>query len=108
MSIRISQRAAQKVQQGLQKQGMQGGGLRLGVKGGGCSGFSYVIRYESDKKPIDKVFKEHGVKVFVDLKSYLYLKGMLLDWKGSFMQQGFTFSNPNAAKTCSCGQSFIV
>ena len=108
MSIRISERAARKIQQGLHKEGMSEGGLRLGVKGGGCSGLSYVMRYEPDKKPIDKVFEEHGVRVFVDLKSYLYLKGMHLDWSGSFIQQGFTFSNPNASKTCSCGHSFIV
>ncbi|MGH9341759.1 MAG: HesB/IscA family protein [Acidobacteriota bacterium] len=108
MAIHITEKAAHKIREGLTRQGSEQGGLRLGVKGGGCSGLSYVMRFEPDRKPGDKMFEEHGVKVFVDMKSYLYLKGMVLDWQGSLMQQGFTFSNPNASKSCSCGQSFIV
>ena len=69
---------------------------------------NYVLRFEAEKKAGDKVFEQYGVMVFVDMKSYLYLKGMGLDWRGSLMQEGFTFVNPNASKTCSCGQSFTV
>ena len=108
MAIHVTEEAAKRIQAGLQKEGVLSGGLRLGVKGGGCSGLSYVIRFEPSERPGDKVFQYFGVRVFVDLKSYLYLKDLTLDWQGDFMQQGFTFVNPNATKTCSCGQSFIV
>ena len=109
MSILVTDEAAQRIRQGTENQGLsEGAGLRLGVKGGGCSGLSYVIRFEEGSRPGDKVFGTDDAMVFVDLKSYLYLKGMTLDWQGDLMQQGFTFVNPNASKTCSCGQSFIV
>ena len=108
MSIYISQTAAERIRRGLEQEDPPQGGLRLGVRGGGCSGLSYVMRFEPEKRPDDKVFEEHGAQVFVDLKSYLYLKGVTLDWQGALMQQGFTFVNPNASKTCSCGISFTV
>ncbi|MFQ5738973.1 MAG: HesB/IscA family protein [Acidobacteriota bacterium] len=108
MSIEITDRAAAMIRRRLEREGIPGGGLRLGVRGGGCAGLSYVMRFEGEKKSRDRVFEKDGVQVFVDLKSYLYLKGMQLDWSGDLMQQGFTFVNPNASKTCSCGQSFIV
>jgi iron-sulfur cluster assembly protein len=109
MSILVTDKAAERIRRGAENQGLsEGAGLRLGVKGGGCSGLSYVIRFEENSRPGDKVFETGEAKVFVDLKSYLYLKGMTLDWQGDLMQQGFTFVNPNASKTCSCGQSFIV
>ena len=108
MAISISPAAAKKIQKNLEAEGTPNGGLRLGVKGGGCSGLSYVMRYDSQKQSSDKVFEEHGARIFVDLKSYLYLRGMTLDWQEQFMQQGFTFVNPNATKTCSCGLSFGV
>ena len=108
MAIAISPAAAKRIQKNLEAEGTPNGGLRLGVKGGGCSGLSYVMRYDSQKQPSDKVFEEHGARIFVDLKSYLYLRGMTLDWQEQFMQQGFTFVNPNATKTCSCGLSFGV
>ena len=108
MSIQITSQAADRIRSALDQEKIPEGGLRLGVKGGGCSGLSYVMRFESDQRAGDKLFEEHGARVFVDLKSYLYLKGMTLDWQGSFMQQGFTFVNPNASKTCSCGLSFTI
>ena len=108
MAVLISLKAAKKIKEGLKREDMAHGGLRLGVKGGGCSGLSYVMRFEPESRSSDKVFEEHGAKVFVDLKSYLYLKGTTLDWQGSLMQQSFTFINPNASKTCSCGLSFTV
>ena len=108
MAISISPEAAKRIQMNLEHQGTPEGGLRLGVKGGGCSGLSYVMRYDSQKQSSDKVFEEYGARVFVDLKSYLYLRGMTLDWQEQLMQQGFTFVNPNATSTCSCGLSFGV
>jgi iron-sulfur cluster assembly protein len=108
MAIQVTEKAAERIREGLRKQGLSQGGLRLGVKGGGCSGLSYVMRFEPEKKPGDKLIEAHGVRIFVDLKSYLYLKDMTLDWRGSLMQQGFAFLNPNAARSCSCGQSFSV
>lgn len=108
MSINISPEAAKRIQKGLDQEETPNGGLRLGVRGGGCSGLSYVMRFEAEKRAGDKVFEEHGARVFVDLKSYLYLKGMTLDWQAALMQQGFAFVNPNASKTCSCGLSFTV
>jgi iron-sulfur cluster assembly protein len=108
MAVHVTEKAAAKIKENLVKQNMPDGGLRLGVKGGGCSGLSYVMRYEADTKPGDKMFEENGARLFVDMKSYLYLKGMTLDWKGSLMQQSFVFINPNASKSCSCGHSFSV
>ena len=108
MSVYISLTAAQRIRETLEHDSIPRGGLRLGVKGGGCSGLSYVMRFEPERRSGDKVFEEHGGRVFVDLKSYLYLKGMTLDWSGTLMQKGFTFLNPNASKTCSCGLSFSV
>jgi iron-sulfur cluster assembly protein len=108
MAIQVTEKAAERIREGLTRHGLPQGGLRLGVKGGGCSGLSYVMRFEPDKKPGDKVIEAHGARVFVDLKSYLYLKEMTLDWRGSLMQQGFAFINPNAARSCSCGQSFGI
>lgn len=108
MAITVTEKAAGRIKEGLTREGLSEGGLRLGVRGGGCSGLSYVIRFEPEARPADKIFEKDGARVFVDLKSLLFLKGMTLDWQGDFMQQGFTFINPNATKTCSCGQSFFV
>lgn len=108
MAIQITEAAAKKILEGIGREGVPDGGLRLGVKGGGCSGLNYVIRFEAGRKPGDMVFEAFGARIFVDLKSLLYLKGTTLDWSGNLMQQGFTFENPNAKKTCSCGISFTV
>ena len=81
-------------------------GLRLGVQGGGCSGFSYVIKFDSKPRPRDEVFEFEGAKVFIDPKSLDYLKGLLLDYKADLMQQGFALHNPNAKQSCGCGLSF--
>ncbi|MEE8584127.1 MAG: iron-sulfur cluster assembly accessory protein [Acidobacteriota bacterium] len=108
-AITVTQGASYRIKSGLEKEGFPDeGGLRLGVKGGGCAGLSYVMRFEPGKKAGDVVISSHGAQVFVDMKSLLYLKGMTLDWAGDFMQKGFTFVNPNAQNTCSCGMSFQV
>jgi iron-sulfur cluster assembly protein len=108
MAITVTERAAHKIRETLEREGLAEGGLRLGVRGGGCSGLNYVLRFEADKKAGDKVFEAEGSQVFVDFKSLLYLKGLTLDWKGDLMQEGFIFENPNAKSTCSCGISFTV
>ncbi len=82
--------------------------LRVSVKEGGCSGFSYNLDFDKETKDNDKVFELHGVQLIVDSKSLLYLMGMTLDFDGGLNGKGFTFSNPNATKTCGCGFSFNV
>ncbi len=83
-----------------------GAGLRIGVRGGGCSGLSYFLDPETDTKAGDKVIDAHGVRVFVDPKSLLYLQGSTLDYKTGLMESGFKFENPNAGRGCGCGESF--
>ena len=80
--------------------------LRMGVKGGGCSGMSYLLEFDSEKGPHDKEFELDGVKVVVDKKSYLYLNGTTLDYVTQGLTGGFTFLNPQAKSSCGCGTSF--
>ena len=108
MAISVTASAAERIKAVLEDEKKISGGLRLGVRGGGCSGLNYVMRFENGQRTGDRVFEKDGARVFVDLKSLLYLKGTTLDWQGDFMQQGFTFVNPNAKNTCSCGISFSV
>jgi iron-sulfur cluster assembly protein len=82
--------------------------LRLGVKGGGCSGFTYVLAFDEQPKAGDKEFIVEGMKVFVDPKSLFYLNGTTLDFSDGLTGRGFVFNNPNAQKTCGCGHSFGV
>jgi iron-sulfur cluster assembly protein len=83
-------------------------GLRLGVKGGGCSGLSYVLGFDEKPKDTDKVMQIHGVTVFIDPKSLFYLSGTVLDFSDGLNGKGFVFNNPQATKTCGCGSSFGV
>jgi len=108
-NISISPKAAEQVKNRLVKRGTPESYLRLGVKGGGCSGFSYVIEYE-DNPPRDKdlIFEMEGIKLVIDKKSILYLNGSILDWEKTLIHQGFKFSNPNEKSTCGCGTSFTV
>lgn len=80
--------------------------LRVSVAGGGCSGLSYKLDFVPDATERDKIFEQDGVKVAVDPKSFLYLSGMELDYSGGLNGKGFTFNNPNAKKSCGCGNSF--
>ncbi|MCZ6679572.1 MAG: iron-sulfur cluster assembly accessory protein [Candidatus Poribacteria bacterium] len=82
-------------------------GLRMQVVGGGCSGFQYNLGFEAHRNG-DKVFEHHGLKVFIDPRSTLYLAGSTLDYKDGLMESGFKITNPNATSTCGCGESFNV
>lgn len=82
--------------------------LRVKVVPGGCSGMSYKLDFDTTPTSADKTFEEHGTKVVVDTKSYLYIAGMTLDFEGGLNGKGFIFSNPNASKSCGCGSSFGV
>ena len=105
--IEISETAARKIKSLMAKQGISEGGLRVGVKGGGCSGLSYTFAWEREPRFGDEVFEgPEGSKIFVDKKSYLFLKGTMLDYDTSLITKGFVFNNPNAKQTCGCGTSF--
>ena len=82
--------------------------IRVGVTGGGCSGLMYNLSFDNEEKEGDKSFENNGVKVVVDQKSFLYLIGTTLDYSGGLNGKGFTFSNPNADRTCGCGESFSL
>lgn len=105
-AIQVTPKAVAKIREAFAREGVDGGGLRLGVLGGGCSGLSYQFKYDARQRPTDNVFEFDGIKVFVDPKSMLYLDGMTLDYKESLMYSGFSFDNPHATRTCGCGTSF--
>jgi len=105
--VHVTEKAITRIRAAFEREGVVGaGGLRLGVLGGGCSGLSYLFRFEGRPRPTDKVFEFDDVKVFVDPKSMVFLDGMTLDWQDSLMQSGFVFNNPHATKSCGCGTSF--
>jgi iron-sulfur cluster assembly protein len=104
--IQVTPKAVQKIREVFAKQGVSGGGLRLGILGGGCSGLSYQFKYDAKPRPTDKVFEFDDVQVYVDPKSMVFLEGMTLDWKDSLIQSGFAFDNPHATRSCGCGTSF--
>ena len=107
MSIEISEPAAHKIKSLMAKQGITDGGLRVGVKGGGCSGLSYTFAWEKEARFGDQVFEgPEGAKLFVDKKSLLFLNGTVLDYDTALLSKGFIFNNPNAKTTCGCGSSF--
>ena len=81
-------------------------GLRVGVKGGGCSGLSYSLGFDGESRENDKIIRKEGIQIFVDPKSLFYLSGTELDFTDCLNGRGFVFNNPNATKTCGCGSSF--
>jgi iron-sulfur cluster assembly protein len=107
--ITISDKAVEFAKKKLAQRGTPDAAVRLGVKGGGCSGFSYVIQYEdTPPKERDTVYEAGGVRFYVDKKSFVYLAGSVLDYEQTLMFQGFKFKNPQEASSCGCGHSFTV
>ena len=107
--IEITEAAAKLIRQSMSSEGMTDGGLRVGFKAGGCNGMSYVFRWESSPKPDDEIFEtQEGTPIFVDKKSYAYLKGTVLDCDSEMLGQSLIFRNPNAKSECGCGLSFNV
>jgi len=114
--IQVTGRALKRIRIAMAKENVtpEQGGLRVGVQGGGCSGLSYNIRFDTQPRERDRVYEfgapgEFGVvpiRVFVDPKSFIYLHGMVLDYEETLMRQGFNFINPNSTKSCGCGSSF--
>jgi iron-sulfur cluster assembly protein len=110
-SIYVSDKAKKKVRQLKEEAGITGDDsyfLRVGVVGGGCSGLSYKLDFDNEVKPMDQVFEDNGVKVVTDLKSFLYLVNTELDFSDGLNGKGFFFNNPNASRSCGCGESFAV
>lgn len=110
-AIYVSDKAKEKVAKLMSDAGIAGDSsyfLRVSVVGGGCSGLSYKLDFDNEQKPMDQVFEDNGVKVVTDLKSFLYLVNTTLDFSDGLNGKGFYFSNPNASRTCGCGDSFSV
>jgi iron-sulfur cluster assembly protein len=108
--VMVTEKAQDRIRAGLAKQGVSPaeGGLRLGIQGGGCSGLSYSVQFDTQARERDRIFQFGDVRIFVDPKSLLYLNGMTLDWEDTLMKQGFVFRNPNVSKACGCGTSFSI
>lgn len=109
MPITLSESAAKEIKSIMKDQNLPEDKtrLRVGVKGGGCSGFSYMLDLvEDEPAEMDEQLESNGVKIVVDMKSYLYLNGAEIDFKDEVMGRGFVFKNPNATSTCGCGHSF--
>ena len=108
MAINITETAAREISSIISQQELNSDAIRLrvGVKGGGCSGFSYVLDLTENQKDSDEMFEQHGIRVVCDPKSLLYLNGTTIDFKDEIMGRGFVFNNPNASSSCGCGSSF--
>jgi len=107
--ITVSETAKTQVQSLLKAEGKASDAfIRVGVKGGGCSGLSYDLSFDTELTDEDKVFEDKGVRIVVNKKSFLYLVGTELDYSGGLNGSGFTFNNPNANRTCGCGESFSI
>ncbi|MGD0387495.1 MAG: iron-sulfur cluster assembly accessory protein [Tepidisphaeraceae bacterium] len=111
MPITLSETAAREIKTIIKQQELPESGtkLRVGVKGGGCSGFSYMLDLtEEEKSEADEEIESQGIRILCDMKSYLYLNGTEIDFKDEVMGRGFVFKNPNATSTCGCGSSFTA
>jgi len=108
--IKVSEQAKLEVQKLMKADGYDAVSdyIRVGVKSGGCSGLSYDLKFDKIANPEDKVFADNGVKIIVDNNSFLYLIGTTLEYSGGLNGKGFVFNNPNANRTCGCGESFSL
>lgn len=110
-NITVSDKARKKIDGLMQEAGISGDPsyfLRVSVVGGGCSGLSYKMDFDNETKPMDQVFEDQGLKIVCDLKSFLYLVNTELDFSDGLNGKGFYFNNPNASRSCGCGESFAV
>jgi iron-sulfur cluster assembly protein len=107
-NIDISEKAAARIKAMTVEKRTPNGGLRLGVKGGGCSGLSYFLDWAAEPARLDQVIERDGARVFVDPKSAMFLAGTTVDWQQTLMQSGFVFRNPNVKSACGCGESFTI
>lgn len=108
LTIRIDEEAAEHVRVFAQQSGKPDSNLRVGVKGGGCAGMTYILDLVDEPQEDDKIIEEHGLELYVDRKSYIFLAGTILEYSGGLNGKGFVFNNPNAKTTCGCGTSFSV
>jgi len=108
MAITITQNAAEKIKELIVREGGTAIGLRVGIRGSGCSGLAYSMSLADKEAPRDKIFECEGVKLLVDPKSYIFLNGTTLTYHEGLMSHGFKFENPNAKGSCGCGESFTV
>ena len=108
MAITLTETAAREIKTIVEQQELDAQKIRLrvGVKGGGCSGFNYLLDLTEQDRESDEAFEQHGVRIVCDPKSYLYLNGTTIDFKDEVMGRGFVFNNPNATSSCGCGSSF--
>ena|SRR5439155_21339251 len=106
--ITITEEAARQIKRIANERGALEGALRVGVKGGGCSGLSYMMDFAPKPRDNDKIFEKDGAKVCIDPKSYVFLDGLTIAWKKSLQETGFILENPNVKKSCGCGTSFSV
>ncbi|MDO1513026.1 iron-sulfur cluster assembly accessory protein [Maribacter confluentis] len=108
--IQVSETAKRKVINLMTEEGFDATKdyVRVGVKSGGCSGLSYELNFDNKKDEADKVFEDNDVRIIVDKKSFLYLVGTVLEYSGGLNGKGFVFNNPNAQRTCGCGESFSL
>ena len=108
--IKVSETAKQKVKMLMTEEGFDAATdfVRVGVKSGGCSGLSYELKFDKAPGEADKVFEDNAVRIVVDKKSFLYLVGTTLEYSGGLNGKGFVFNNPNAQRTCGCGESFSL
>ncbi|MCJ8497492.1 iron-sulfur cluster assembly accessory protein [Chryseobacterium salipaludis] len=108
--IKVSDQAKEKAVQLMTEDGFRPyeDYIRVGVKSGGCSGLEYVLKFDNEKTDTDQVFEDNGIKIIIDKKSVLYLAGTILEYSGGLNGKGFVFNNPNASRTCGCGESFSL
>ena len=108
--IKVSDTASKKIINMMEEEGFDASQdyVRVGVKSGGCSGLSYELKFDKELTENDKVFEDNKVKIAVEKKSFLYLAGTILEFSGGLNGKGFVFNNPNASRTCGCGESFSL
>ncbi|MDD5088745.1 MAG: iron-sulfur cluster insertion protein ErpA [bacterium] len=104
--IQLTEKATTKVREIMERENKSEWMLRMGVRGGGCSGFKYLLGFDNQKSDEDEVFAQDGITLVCDTRSYLYLNGTEIDYEDGLNGSGFVFKNPNATKSCGCGQSF--